>query len=293
MSERKYIVPEGMLRAFERRWISLPQEPESFEQQRYASLLAALRWLSENPIIPTRAQVDHMVADGTWDGTWMAVEWQRRMFLSEPETETGFGEAWNTLTVEINRVGIRKATEILRGQRSTDSKVPVKDLLYDGRPDVWVHDESAKVNDRILESYKRGLGDKAAVRREAWQRVLDEFEALSKGEEIDSGIGVDVERVFYLALQRAQMKNDPRADIHREFHKQWTASVGTDGYNKEDWSRLDTLLNRIMYPNGGTREPEIPDEIKDLIPSIGTPHRDNWQDAVVEAYRRGLTKQEG
>jgi hypothetical protein len=112
MSERKYIVPEGMLRAFERRWTSLPQQPESFEQQRYASLLAALRWLSENPIVPTRAQVDQMVADGTW----MAVEWQRRMFLADPEPKMDFGEAWNALTVEINRVGIRKATVILREQ---------------------------------------------------------------------------------------------------------------------------------------------------------------------------------
>ena len=43
---------------------------------------------------------------------------------------------------------------------------------------------------------------KAEIRREARQRCLDELEAFSKGEEIESGVGTDVERVYLLLLQR-------------------------------------------------------------------------------------------
>ena len=39
---------------------------------------------------------------------------------------------------------------------------------------------------------------KAQIRREARKRCLDEIEALFKGKSIESGIGADVERVYYL-----------------------------------------------------------------------------------------------
>ena len=60
-------------------------------------LEAALRWLSENPIVPTKEQIDSMIGSNSqlhwgWDTYWREhtsawiTEWQRRMFLTpEPE----------------------------------------------------------------------------------------------------------------------------------------------------------------------------------------------------------------
>lgn len=49
---------------------------------------------------------------------------------------------------------------------------------------------------------------KAQIRREARKRCLDEIEALAKGESIESGIGADVERVYYLALCSQKAKKE-------------------------------------------------------------------------------------
>ena len=98
VKEKKYVVPERMV---ENVW-------DSPEHAKYpnlgglaelkALLEAAIRWLAENPIVPTAEQLRAMRKDlcpvtGGEDG-WMsssdlkdgAVEWQRRMFLApEPE----------------------------------------------------------------------------------------------------------------------------------------------------------------------------------------------------------------
>lgn len=56
-----------------------------------AVLKAALRWLSENPIVPTDEQwkaINHerQWPDNAYRRRWLVVEWQRRMFLApEPE----------------------------------------------------------------------------------------------------------------------------------------------------------------------------------------------------------------
>jgi hypothetical protein len=42
----------------------------------------------------------------------------------------------------------------------------------------------------------------ARIRRESRRRCLDEIEAISKGSDIESGVGSDVVRVFALALAR-------------------------------------------------------------------------------------------
>ncbi len=68
-----------------------------------------------------------------------------------------FSEAMNSLTVEVNRVGIKKATEILRAQIPPESPPAIKHLLE------W-QDRSAKISEtetkeRILEAYRLGLKD--------------------------------------------------------------------------------------------------------------------------------------
>lgn len=45
-------------------------------------------------------------------------------------------------------------------------------------------------------------GFEAQIRRETRKRCLDEFEAFSNGEDIEGGVGSDVERVYLTMLQR-------------------------------------------------------------------------------------------
>lgn len=77
MSERKILVPRGMLDA------ALPY----CNNQMHSALEAALLWLSENPIVPNVKQKQQLAKDAGYD-PWHAgiVEWQRRMFF-EPEPE--------------------------------------------------------------------------------------------------------------------------------------------------------------------------------------------------------------
>jgi hypothetical protein len=95
------IVPEGMLKAVEdifmRSWFSPKRVLE-----------AALRWLAENPIVPTEEQVDAMARHHEKDGGSLSdtgvlferdaiAEWQRRMFLA-PDQE---GPTLNSSTRQI------------------------------------------------------------------------------------------------------------------------------------------------------------------------------------------------
>jgi hypothetical protein len=106
MTEAKIKVPEGMLEA--------AHNPCVYELMRlkpglgigYAAadapclteviLEAALRWLSENPIVPTEERAQEMWSAkqqyeghfASWEFVrWGACEWQRRMFLALDEDE--------------------------------------------------------------------------------------------------------------------------------------------------------------------------------------------------------------
>jgi hypothetical protein len=52
----------------------------------------------------------------------------------------------------------------------------------------------------------------AEIRREARKRCLDEIEALSKNESIESGVGSDVEKVYYLAILSKNEKKELTLD---------------------------------------------------------------------------------
>lgn len=95
MSEKKIVVPEGMINAvdaalsLERGWRH--ELPAGIARD--ATLQAALRWMSENPIVPTEQQALDMATGCKFDSfenwelvRWGACEWQRRMFLApDPE----------------------------------------------------------------------------------------------------------------------------------------------------------------------------------------------------------------
>jgi hypothetical protein len=84
---KKVIVPEGMLESAKETFIAgcVPSLPRALE--------AALRWLGENPIVPTDAQRAELGRICPYEDSgngnvhsFIAVEWQRRMFLApEPE----------------------------------------------------------------------------------------------------------------------------------------------------------------------------------------------------------------
>jgi hypothetical protein len=79
----------------------------------------------------------------------------------------------------------------------------------------------------------------------------------------DSGNGnvlavavVEWQRRMFLA---PEPEDDPRGAVSRLFHKLWTASVGIEGYDKDQWSKMDTLLHRAMYPIAPSPEPDAPE----------------------------------
>jgi len=91
MSESRIVVPDGMLTAAMHA-IGIPEQYKQTHQVNKA-LEAALRWLSENPIVPTDEQVKaihHSATEAACTSKsilpFFAIEWQRRMFLApEPE----------------------------------------------------------------------------------------------------------------------------------------------------------------------------------------------------------------
>ena len=106
MSETKIQVPVGMSEAFHK-----AENHEGFKWDDAvldAMLSAALRWLSENPIVPNEADVmeilqervrSHHISGEEYCAIPPATvrfvirEWQRRMFLA-PEPETSLPEEW-------------------------------------------------------------------------------------------------------------------------------------------------------------------------------------------------------
>jgi hypothetical protein len=82
MADQEYVVPEGMRKAAME--ATNGWDPEGYFI--YLPLLAALKWLAENPIVPTPEQVQDIRADcpnvatpDAWQ--WGMTEWQRRMLL--------------------------------------------------------------------------------------------------------------------------------------------------------------------------------------------------------------------
>lgn len=134
MSERKIVVPEGMLKAA---WDT--EAPFLLKSGIKSALESALRWLSENPIVPTDEQVESFSTEPmsvtAWAKAW-AAEWQRQMFVApEPQIPEeirdlllpNFSNAVQMVTGEHGTRTEAKYVEavkeaFLRGQQSKVSK---------------------------------------------------------------------------------------------------------------------------------------------------------------------------
>jgi hypothetical protein len=80
---KKIVIPEGMLKAA---YEPFEEEYEFSWTEMYTrkTLEAALRWLSENPIIPTDQKACELL-DAYGHRGYTFGQWQRRMFDSVPE----------------------------------------------------------------------------------------------------------------------------------------------------------------------------------------------------------------
>lgn len=120
VSQTKIKVPEGMLLA------ASEFDPGAGEYNIEPILEAALRWMSENPIVPTSKQerdlVDSWIKETSLGKTeYLVTEWQRRMFI-----EPGVPEEVKDLLCAGDDI--------------------VKEAYF--RPDIY--------NERIIEAYRRG-----------------------------------------------------------------------------------------------------------------------------------------
>lgn len=132
----------------------LPGSPCSLD----VGLEAALRWLSENPIVPTHKQVQDIAQSNVYytsDVAKWIVEWQRRMFLA-PELD------------------IPDGVEDLMWSET----------LYAG--DTGFHDAIPNINKAIVEAFHRGQESRKVMTtakeiREGGEKVLDTIQAEAKG----------------------------------------------------------------------------------------------------------------
>lgn len=105
MSEKRIVVPEGMLKvaidaAVKSSGASTIQASSrvkaEIEKSFHSALEAALRWQSENPVVPPEQFIHGHIRKG--NGCWLSTtdciaaikEWQRRMYLA-PESEVPEG----------------------------------------------------------------------------------------------------------------------------------------------------------------------------------------------------------
>ena len=96
MSEKRYIVPPGMLRAVEAAFGYHPDRGPVYHNgvSLRDALGAAVGWMSENPIVPTKEGERDLyqrwkeAAPNDCFVIWAIRDWQRRMFLApEPKVQ--------------------------------------------------------------------------------------------------------------------------------------------------------------------------------------------------------------
>ena len=167
MTTGKVIVPEGMLKAAWAAMSSYKVTPESNSTEE--ALKGALRWLSENPIVPTDEQVVSIlkVASPQQGYRNVCIEWQRRMFLAPQEETDPLDNIFDHFTTAYVpkgavRVDVYSKSGTLLASREIKAPEPeipedVKDLLVQPHGTAWRGDE---LNSAVIEAYRRGQRSK-------------------------------------------------------------------------------------------------------------------------------------
>ena len=226
MSESRVVVPEGGLEAaVAAAWKHIgfdypqasPRIQKEIEDGYRAGLEAFVRWLSENPMVPTHSEVNSILAmvqfqslrgtslDGLQD---FAAMWQRRMFLAPPEPEVG--------------QAAKRVMENMMGCTFTPTEA-----------------------DAIL----RELSFVA----HGWRvPSTASCPACDHGQSLERGEGTHREGA---RQHPVEPEVSPSTELYRAFHRAWSSKVRTEGYNKDDWNKLDSLLNRCLYPQKSAELP--------------------------------------
>ncbi len=151
MSEKKYVVPEGMLNAFHD---ALCHTREVDEDN---ALEAALRWLGENPIVPTHDQIDEMQiacdlpAFAHHGFERICEEWQLRMFLAP---EPGLAKDG---TVEFLTGSTRPVAIWWQGKRWPIATIAEPEpRVPEQIKDLWEASPTPDTKKRTIEAYRRG-----------------------------------------------------------------------------------------------------------------------------------------
>lgn len=183
--DKRYVVPEGMLKAAEAASEYVSYEPAA-HRMRFGSLVvisileAVLRWLAENPIVPSESQAFSMAVDkdkfpfDKWEWVrWGACEWQRRMFLApEPEAEMDstpnhileLRQILYDLTNRPEETSLPLVAESIErtlralGDEPPEPKVPegIKDLLWEEVGFAGFTNDRQAYNEAISEAFRRG-----------------------------------------------------------------------------------------------------------------------------------------
>ena len=173
MSEKKYIPPEGMLKAA---WQAIAEKKKellaagidaNIAELHVAriSVEAVLRWIAEHPIVPTEEQVTgmenlHRNDCSLWNRfgsasnhAYYCWQWQRRMFLApEPEHKDGtvLWKAGTTIPIGVWANGKLYPTS---ENNESEALKSVKDLLWANMNGAESH------NADLIEAYHRGYND--------------------------------------------------------------------------------------------------------------------------------------
>ncbi len=177
--------------------------------------LAFAEDLAENPIVPSSGVLAELA-------------------LSLPSQKYGTGTLFEHVIAEWQRrmflaperPPISTWTEHLSGYTFTQEEADaIKDYVQ-----TAVHPQSAKEPEVPKTDFE-----------EMWNACTVEINRL--------GGVVKSTEILREHAQSTEPKVDPRTLIHRLFHKLWTASVHQEGYEKEDWNKMDGLLNQVLYQN--------------------------------------------
>jgi hypothetical protein len=298
MSERKYLVPEGMLRAA---WhAQLPADNPTFEwdegdemsRKFYRRIMeAALRWMSENPIVPSEtdaiilADVSLRAGDDRNKQVQaVATEWQRRMFLA-PETpeerEMIVYECHNCKKSWKQQLREKVTSCVYCQSTNTESIATVsavRDYPIAPGPEFPREDKSAFNSWWSSTNNQNWFSNKPITMR-------------------------DLEETAYFAWRSAALSGKHICDSSEQEESAYmrvTKAMGAVTLSEEEGNKILEFVKGAIHAGYRSSEPSVPEAVNDLLVKHinsegalnGPEHKASdaryaHNAAVLEAYRRG------